>query len=90
MHMYSSDSLHLMKPGDIVVYPKNISRQSFSPRLIMKPLDTIVGASGGLTFFSGKKYASKYISSDTKPAWNFSNAPIDTIFIKEVVSIKKK
>jgi hypothetical protein len=90
MHMYSSDSLHLMKPGDIVVYPKNISRQSFSPQLIMKSLDTIAGASGCLTFFSGKKYASLYISSDTKPAWNLSNAPIDTIFIKEVVSIKIK
>lgn len=84
MKIYSQTNEFNVRTGDTVVYPKDVSRQKISPDIQLVTIDQITEAPNLLTFFSGKDFASMYNSFVTKPAWNLSNEPIDTIIVAKV------
>ncbi len=81
---YSNNQAIEIQTGDLVVYPKDISKQAFHQDIELKEIDYITEDANFLTFFSGKNFASMYNSFVKKPAWSLSKTPIDTIFIYEV------
>jgi len=84
MIIYSKDNEVNVRNGDIIVYPKDVSKQKISPYIDLETINYISQESNFFTFFSGKNYASMYISSVYKPAWTLSNSPIDTIVVSKV------
>lgn len=80
MEEYSTNS-SVVKDGDLMVYPGNISRQEFVPNLHLTLLEKHYDKAGILTFFSGSNFASLYSSSMKIPPWTLSLQPIDTIYI---------
>lgn len=84
MRVYSQEDELNVRKGDIIVYPKDISRQNLSTDIGLDTIDIITQPSNFFTFFSGKDFASMYNSYATKPAWSLSNKPIDTIFVCKV------
>jgi len=83
MKAYST-SHSVVREGDYFVFPADISKQNIREEIKLVVVDTIWEEADFFTFFSGKNHASLYHSSLTKPAWNLSKYPIDTIFICKV------
>jgi 4-amino-4-deoxy-L-arabinose transferase-like glycosyltransferase len=83
MKEYATNS-SVVKDGDLMVYPGNISRQEFAPDLQLTVLEKKYDEAGFLTFFSGNNFASLYSSSMKIPPWTLSLQPIDTIYICRV------
>lgn len=84
MLIYSKDDELSVRNGDIIVFPKDISKQQLNKDIQIDTIRFITQSPTFFTFFSGKNFASMYNSFNDKPAWTLSNAPIDTIFICEV------
>lgn len=84
MLIYSEENELNVRNGDIVVFPKDVSKQSLSKDIHIDTVHFITEPPTFLTFFSGKNFASMYNSFLDKPAWSLSNSPIDTIFICKV------
>ncbi len=84
MKIYNKENENLIKEGDIIVFPNDISIQEINPNIKLKTLYKVEDSPSILTFLSVKNYASMYNSSLSKPAWSLSKKPIDVISICEV------
>jgi hypothetical protein len=84
MKVYSLEDELNVRKGDIIVYPKDISRQNLNSDIELDTINFITEPPNFFTFFSGKDFASMYNSYSTTPAWSLSNRPIDTIFVCKV------
>lgn len=84
MTIYSKEDELNLRNGDLIVFPKDISKQDLNTGIQLDTIRCITEPSTILTFFSGKNFASLYNSYREKPSWTLSKAPIDTIFICKV------
>ncbi|NOG56650.1 MAG: hypothetical protein HND54_02820 [Bacteroidetes bacterium] len=84
MKIYSKKEDLKIRNNDIVVIPKDIPKQYISSRIKLDTIDYISQKSNFLTFFSGKNFASMYLTLSEKPAWSLSKETIDTIFVCKV------
>ncbi len=84
MSFYAKNNEFNVRKGDLIVIPKDISKQKLSIEIELDTLRFITEPQTFFTFFSGKKFASMYNSFVSKPAWSLSKDPIDTIFICQV------
>lgn len=84
MAIYSKGDDVKLRNGEVIVFPKNTSRQAISDDIYLDTIDFITEEPTILTFFSGKNFASMYNSYVHKPAWTLSNRCIDTIFVCKV------
>ncbi|GAB3335243.1 hypothetical protein GCM10027429_17360 [Marivirga atlantica] len=82
--IYATNGDHKIRKDDIILIPKNASKQHIDKALKLDTIDFYTEKPNLLTFFSGKSYASMYTTFGDKPAWNLSTQPIDTIFICKV------
>ncbi len=81
---YGKDST-LLNPGDLIVEPKNISKQDINSNLKLKTVSFYTQKPNVWTFFSGHNRASFYHSSYQRPPWRFSRSNIDTVFVYKVL-----
>jgi hypothetical protein len=84
MKIYDHNRSREIKPGDIIVFPADISKQKLHSLIKVDTLYFLTQAPNFLTIFSGKDFASMYNSFHDKPAWSFSCSPIDTVFVCRV------
>ena len=72
--------------GDLLIMPMNIDRQRLELPfdVDLHVVDKRWRGSDARTFVSVKNFASLYNSSVTKPVWNFSRLPIDTIYVYRI------
>jgi len=83
--IYATTTDQNIKKDDIILIPKNASKQLIDKALKLDTLSFYTEKPNLLTFFSGKSYASMYTTFGDKPAWDLSTQPIDTIFICQVI-----
>ncbi len=83
MQEYSTNDT-TVKVGDYMIYPVDISRSDFNPKLKMKVIEKRWEEPSTLTFISGSNFASFYNSSLNVPPWTLSKIPIDTIYVCRV------
>lgn len=76
--------------GDLMVFPRHISKQVLDSSDSIEELQTIIYPNKGLSFFSVNGFASLYNSYHDRPAWNFSVDPMDTLVIARFVTVKEK
>lgn len=84
MLVFSQENELNVRNGDIVVFPKDISKQKINKDIQLDTIRFITEPPTFFTFFSGKNFASMYNSYFNKPAWSLSKVSIDTIFICKI------
>lgn len=84
MRQYNTNQ-SIVSEGDYFVYPVDISRQDINQNIELIVIDKKWQEADIFTLFSGKDFASLYNSGVSKPPWNLSMKPIDTIYICKVV-----
>ncbi len=87
MKIYGRNSVKEIRKGDLLIYPKDIHKQKIDPGIKLQLIEKRYEVPDLRTFFSGKKFASLYASSPSKPAWIISNEPIDTILVFRIEEI---
>jgi 4-amino-4-deoxy-L-arabinose transferase-like glycosyltransferase len=80
MKEYNNNS-SVVKKGDYFVFSGDVDKQKINDNLKLSVINKIWKESDLLTFFSGKSFGSMYWNTDFRPAWNFSQKPVDTIFV---------
>jgi len=84
METYATNATYMLKPGDYLVYPKDVSKQKIDGSLTLSIENKYWEEAGALTLFSGHSFASMYNSYLYHPAWGISTLPIDTIVVTKV------
>ena len=76
------------RQGDIMVQPRDIDGQRISLPIDMELVlrKKLWQEADMRTFVSVSDFASLYNASVSKPPWTFSRAPMDTIYIQEIVT----